>query len=199
MQVFGLTGGIASGKSAVTERLAASGIPVFDADQAARIVVEPGQPALQEIRAAFGEAVLADDGTLNRTRLGEIIFADEQARDTLGAITHPYIREHIGRQVMEAANSGSEVAVVDAALMVETGWYQQFAGLIVVWCPSQTQLQRLRARDGSTEDGAQARIDAQMPIEEKKAKADYVVDNSGTLVELDAQVERLVEWLTSAH
>jgi len=98
---------------------------------------------------------------------------------------------------MEAAANGSELAVVDAALMVETGWYEQFAGLIVVWCPSSTQRQRLQKRDGIAADAAQVRIDAQMPIDEKKAAADYVLDNSGTLADLDAQVAQLIEWLAT--
>ena len=195
MRVFGLTGGIASGKSTVANELIERGIPVFDADAAAREVVEPGQPALADIVDAFGVEVLRKDGRLDRKALGAIVFADDEARARLEAITHPRIRERIGEQVLSAAADGHDVAFVDAALMVETGWYEQFAGLVVVWCPVATQLERLMTRDEIDAEAARARIDAQMPIDEKREKADFVVDNSGSLDELDAQIDALVAWL----
>lgn len=195
MRVFGLTGGIASGKSTVAQRLVERGIPVFDADAAARWIVEPGRPALVEIATAFGDGVIAADGTLDRKALGAIVFDDDDARARLESITHPRIRERIGAQILEAASAGHEVALVDAALMVETGWYEQFAGLVVVWCPVATQRERLMKRDDIDADAAQARIDAQMPIDEKREKADFVVDNSEGLEALDAQIDALVEWL----
>lgn len=198
MQVFGLTGGIASGKSSVGRLLVERGIPVFDADAAARVIVEPGQPALREIAAAFGQEVISADGALDRKKLGTLVFDDDAAREKLEAITHPRIRAEIGRQIMEAAAAGHEIAVVDAALMVETGWYEQFAGLIVVWCPSDVQLERLLSRDAISEQDARARIAAQMPIDRKRDLADYVVDNSGPLEALPEQVDALVEWLSGA-
>lgn len=195
MRVYGLSGGIACGKSTVARLLRDAGIPVFDADQAARTVVEPGRPALDAIVAAFGTSVLTPGGELDRAALAEVVFHDEDARKRLEAITHPAIRAEIGRQVLEAAGAGHDVAVVDAALMVETGWYQQFAGLVIVWCPARDQAARLMARDGVGPEDAESRIAAQMPIDEKRDLADFVVDNSGPPEALPAQVEALVAWL----
>lgn len=195
MLVFGLTGGIAAGKSAVEALLRRRGVPVLDADAFARAVVEPGSPAFAEVVAAFGEEVLAPDGTLDRKALGAKVFADAEARRWLEAITHPRIREAMGRRIMELALEGRPYAVVSAALMVETGTYRDYAGLIVVTCRPEQQIARLMAREGLGEDEARARIGAQLPLAEKERLADFLVDNRGPRGDLEARVDALVGWM----
>lgn len=195
MLVFGLTGGIATGKSGVEALLRRRGVPVLDADAFSRAVVEPGSPALAEVVAVFGDEVLAPDGTLDRKALGARVFADAEARRRLEAITHPRIREAMRRRLLELALEGRPCAVVSAALMVETGTYREYAGLIVVTCRPEQQVARLVAREGLGEDEARARIDAQLPLAEKERLADFLVDNSGPLKGLEAQVDALVAWM----
>ena len=195
MIVAGLTGGIATGKSLVASMLRDEGIPVFDADVIAREIVQPGRPAWDEIVKTFGEGVLAADRTLDRPKLAAIVFSDAQKRKALEAITHPKIREEIAKNILEVAMKGGDVAVVDAALMIETGWANDFAGVIVVDVPADLQLARLTARDKVAEADAKKRIAAQMPLAEKRKHATWVIENSGTKEETRAQVKALAAAL----
>lgn len=175
----GLTGSIAVGKSFVTAVFAELGCRVLDADQTAREVVMPGADGLNAVVQGFGEEVLAPDGTLDRARLGEIVFADEAKRLRLNRILHPIIiarQDEILRQ-WEAENPNG-IAIVDAALMIESGSYKRFDKLIVVHCRPEVQLERLMQRNNLTPAEAQRRIDSQMPQEEKQRYADYLIDTS---------------------
>lgn len=197
MLVWGLTGGIATGKSTVAEMLRDEGIPVFDADQVAREIVTPGKPAWQQIVAMFGEGVIGHDQQIDRAALAKIVFADTDARRRLEAITHPRIRDEIGQRILQAAGLGRNLAFVDAALMIETGWAKDFAGVLVVDCPPDVQLSRLTRRDKVSEDDAKKRIAAQMPLADKKAQATHVITNSGDLEQTRAQVKSFTEGLKS--
>jgi dephospho-CoA kinase len=175
----GLTGSIAVGKSFVTGVLAELGCRVLDADKTAREVVEAGTPGLQALVAEFGESILLDDGTLDRARLGAIVFADGQKRQLLNSILHPFIIERQDEQLRQwELQDPSGVCVVDAALMIESGGYKRFDKLIVVHCRPEIQLERLMARNSLTHEEAARRINAQMPQEEKKRYADYLIDTS---------------------
>ena len=189
----GLTGGIGSGKSTVSARLAELGAVILDADKAARAVVEPGTPGLAAITAAFGARVLAADGSLDRARLAEIVFADEAALGTLNAITHPLIHEYI-RAAEEAAigADGDDVVLVhDVALLAEWGRAKEFDLVIVVDVPAETQLERLTGQRGMAEEQARARMAAQATRDQRLAVADIVIDNSGTREELDRRVDEV--------
>jgi dephospho-CoA kinase len=190
MKVLGLTGGIGSGKSMVASMFAQLGADVIDADQLARDVVEPGQPALVEIATAFGRDVLLADGRLDRGKLGRIIFADPVARGKLNAITHPRIRERIDAEIA-ARGSRPGVLVVDIPLLYENDRTRTVETVIVVWVDSKTQLRRLNERNGLTEEEARQRIAAQMPLDEKRARADVVIDNSGSRENTRRQVEAI--------
>ncbi len=189
--IVGLTGGIACGKSAAAERFRALGIDVVDADQVARDLVEPGTEGLSEIVTAFGHEVLRDDGTLDREKLGARVFGDDAARARLNGILHPRIAAESGTRLAKAAATDAPYAIYDAALLVENGSYRMFAGLVVVTCDEETQRARLMARNGYSAEEAQARIRAQMPLTEKVAVADYVIDNRGTMADLDREVTRV--------
>lgn len=191
----GLTGGIASGKSTVARMFQGLGIPVVDADAIAREVVEPGEPAYGEILEAFGDGVRGPDGSLDRKRLGAVVFNDRQARARLNAITHPRIAQRSGER-MEALQKGPHPYVIyEAALLVENGIYKAFDALVVVAADRATQLHRLRMRDGSTEEDARARMEAQLPLENKVEVADYVVHNDATPEETEQQVREVHQAL----
>ena len=192
----GLTGGVASGKSTVSELLAGLGAVVIDADLLAREVVGPGTDGLAEVVAAFGDDILTVDGQLDRPRLGAIVFADEEKRRVLEAIIHPRVRER-GRQLEAAAPSGS-VVVHDIPLLVETGQPAQFDAVVVVDVPVEVQLQRMVELRGLTPEEAQARIDAQATREQRLAAATHVVDNTGTLEQLAAGVAEVYDELLAA-
>ena len=187
----GLTGSIAVGKSFVARVLAELGCHVIDADRTAREVVEPGSPGLQALTERFGAEILLSDGTLNREQLGALVFADEQKRQVLNSILHPYIiakQDELLRALEIKDPNG--VALVDAALMIESGGYRRFDKLIVVHCDPEEELRRLMARDHLSRDEAEARIRSQMPQEEKMKLADYSVDTS---TGFDAARERTQE------
>ena len=175
----GLTGSIAVGKSFVASIFAELGCHVLDADQTAREVVLPGAPGLAAVVNAFGSEVLNADGTLNRQHLGALVFADEDKRQQLNHILHPFI---IARQdeIMREWEKGDPdgIGIVDAALMIESGGYKRFDKLIVVHCRPEVQLERLMLRNGLSREEAQRRIDSQMPQEEKQRYADYLIDSS---------------------
>lgn len=188
----GLTGSIAVGKSFVSSVLAELGCAVLDADQTAREVVAADSTGLRAVVEAFGVGVLGNDGTLNRARLGSIVFADEVKRQLLNSILHPLIIAAQDEWVRGREREDPRgVAVVDAALMIESGSYRRFDKLIVVHCEEAVQLARLMGRDGLTREEAVRRIDAQMPQREKMRHADYLVDTSGTFDETRAQVIKL--------
>ena len=188
--VIGLTGGIASGKSTVGRMLEDLGAAVVDADQLAREVVEPGTPGLQEVVAAFGRDVLDGEGRLARGRLGERIFADPGERRRLERILHPRIAE-LARQRLAAVRG--RLAVYQAPLIFETGREGEFQGVLLVDCDPELQLARLRVRDRLEEADARARLAAQLPAAERRRRATWVVDNSGSLDDTRAQLLRLWE------
>jgi len=190
MRVLGLTGGIGSGKSMVAQIFARLGAVVIDADQLAREVVEPGQPALQEIATAFGRDVLLSDGRLDRSKLAGIIFADPAERARLDAITHPRIRARMDQEI-KARRSGPGVLIVDIPLLYENARTHSVERVIVVWVDPQTQLRRIRRRDGLSAEAARQRIAAQMPLDAKRARADHVIDNSGSREDTRRQVEAI--------
>jgi len=195
----GLTGGIGSGKSAVSERLAALGAVVLDGDKAARAVVEPGTPGLARIVETFGPGVLAADGTLDRPKLAAIVFADDGAREKLNAITHPLIAEHIqaAEQAAVAAGGAETIVVHDIPLLAEGQRAAQFPVVVVVDVAPELQVERLTTQRGMTAEQARARMGAQATREQRLAIADIVIDNSGTLADLDRRVAEVWAELRS--
>lgn len=185
MRTVGLTGGIACGKTTVSRLLRSWGVPVLDLDQVAREVVAPGSEGLAEIARRWPRVVR--DGALDRKALGEVVFADPDARRELEAITHPRIWEATERWLADREAEGHPVAVVDAALMVETGSWRRYDRLLVVSADRATQLARLASRDGLDPEAAARRIDAQLPLAEKEKLATAVIHNDGTLAELEAR------------
>jgi dephospho-CoA kinase len=175
----GLTGSIGVGKSFVTSVLAELGCHVMDADQTAREVVAPGTPGLRAVVEAFGSEILQPDGTLDRARLGAIVFADERKRLLLNSILHPFIIAAQDERMRrwEAEDEGG-IGVVDAALMIESGGYKRFDKLIVVHCRPEIQVERLMARNNISREEAERRIQAQMPQQEKMRYADFLLDTS---------------------
>lgn len=190
-RVIGLTGGIASGKSLVAQILRELGAPVIDADELARRVVQPGQPAYDDIVHEFGRGVLAADGTLDRKRLGAIVFGDEKKRKRLGQITHPRIAQLALAETAAHSARGEPIVIYEAALLVENDIHGSLAGLIVVKAQPDQQLARATARDGAGEEAARARMASQLPLADKLAVATHVIDNSGTPEETRRQVENL--------
>ncbi|MDI1451471.1 dephospho-CoA kinase [Polyangium sp. 6x1] len=178
---FGLTGGIACGKSTVAARFREQGVQVIDADVVARQAVAPGTSGLTEIVKLFGEAVLRPDGTLDRGKLGAIVFGDEDKRRALNRILHPRIATRTMVLAQELAQRGEPLACYEATLLVENGMQDAFRPLVVVSAPEALQVTRTMARDNIDEKAALARVRAQMPVAEKVKVADYVIDTSGTM------------------
>lgn len=190
--MIGLTGGIASGKSTVARLLAERGAAIVDADQIAREVVEPGKPALAEIVARFGAAVLTPDGRLDRKRLGAIAFSDPAARADLGRITHPRIAAASAAAIAAWSDAGANVVFYEAPLLVENRVHTNLAALIVVAASPEVQARRVMARDNLKAEEAAARIAAQFPLADKIAVATWVIQNDGELEALTAEVDRVV-------
>jgi dephospho-CoA kinase len=188
---IGLTGGIATGKSTVSRLLTERGAALVDLDRIAREVVEPGQAPLRQIVQRFGQAVLNEDGTLNRSKLGAIVFSNEAERKALEAITHPAIRASM-REQMEALQRErpDRLVVVDVPLLYESGLQPFFERVMVVYAPRAVQLERLMKRNALSEEEAMQRINAQMDIEEKRRLADIVIDNGSSLEHTVEQVDR---------
>ncbi|MCB9528501.1 MAG: dephospho-CoA kinase [Myxococcales bacterium] len=195
--LIGLTGGIACGKTTVARMLTARGAIVIDADQIARDVAAPGSPGLAAVVEAFGPAVLAADGALDRAALGAAVFGDPAERARLEAILHPRIAEESMRRIAAALAAAPPLVVYDAALLVETGRADQFRPLVVVTATPEVQRARLIERDGLDPAAADARLAAQMPVAEKARRADHVIDNSGPLAETEAQVDALWQRLVT--
>lgn len=192
--VLGVTGGIATGKSFVAQMFRTLGAVVVSADELAREVVVPGAPALQQLVDRFGSKVLLGDGTLNRKALAEIIFADPQARTDLNGIMHPAIARLAEQRLRELA-ADERLIVYEAPLLFEAGAEGRVDAVLVVAADERQQVRRLMARDEIGEPAARARIAAQMPLTEKIRRADYLIDNSGTLPETEAQVRKLFAHL----
>ncbi|GAA5869285.1 hypothetical protein JCM8547_005185 [Rhodosporidiobolus lusitaniae] len=195
MLVVGLTGGIASGKSTVTSLLKSSSLPVIDLDVLARVAVEPESYALSQLVKHFGTSILRDDGTLNREALGQIVFNDEKERKVLNSIVHPAVRRLLAWELVKAWLRGEKVCVVDAPLLVEAGLWKMCGAIVVVYCSEILQLQRLRARNNLSLADAQSRLSSQAPLSSKLVYADYVIDNSGPLSDLNTQVDGVVSKL----
>lgn len=190
MLLVGLTGGIGSGKSTVARLLEKRGAVVFDADLLAREAVEPGTPGHAAVIERFGADVLAPGGELDREALASIVFADPSARRDLEEIVHPEVRR-LFAEGSEEYRDTERVVVFSAPLLVETGMHTAFEILVVVSATVATQIQRLMRQRGMSEASIRARIEAQAPLEDKAAVADFLVDNEGSLEELESQVERL--------
>lgn len=180
IRIIGLTGGIASGKSSVARLIEERGVPVIDADQLAREAVKPGSPALECIAAVFGREVVSADGTLDRKRLGALVFADADKRRQLETILHPEIRRLGEEQIDRAAAAGQRVLVYMTPLLIEAGAADRVDEIWVVTVRPEIQLRRLMARDGIDRAAAQRIIDSQMPLAEKAAHGRILIDNSGT-------------------
>ncbi|KAJ7031129.1 dephospho-CoA kinase-domain-containing protein [Mycena alexandri] len=195
MLVVGLTGGIATGKSSVSNLLKSKQIPVVDADILARQVVEPGTPALAKIVSFFGPEILQSDGTLDRKKLGSVIFNDEVKRRKLNSIVHPAVRRAMLWGVIKHWLRGSKYCILDVPLLIEGGLWKLVGQVVVVHCSAEVQLERLMERDNSSREDATSRLNSQLAIAEKVQYADRIVDNSGSVQDLEAHVNELVESL----
>lgn len=195
--VVGLTGGIACGKTTVAEMFGDLGIPIVDADDLAREVVEPGTPGLQRVVDEFGKGVLDAEGRLDRKKVGDMVFNDKEARDTLNSILHPLIGAAGAERLQALQEHPAPYLVYEAALLVETGSYKAFSALVVVSADESLQRLRLIARDGYTVGEANARIASQLPLARKIAVADYVVTNNGDLEATRQQVGEVHAKLVS--
>jgi dephospho-CoA kinase len=180
MRLIGLTGGIATGKTTVNRMLAARGAAVIDADELAREAVRPGEPTLDRVVKHFGAGILRADGSLDRARLGAIVFADPTARRDLEAITHPRILELMQERIAAAMAGDAPLVVVDIPLLFENGRETLFEGVLLVYAPPDIQVRRLHERNQLDEPAALQRLSAQLPIDEKRARATWVIDNSGS-------------------
>jgi len=190
--ILGLTGGIATGKSTVTGMLRERGIPVIDADQIARDVVEPGKPAYEAIVAHFGREILLADGQIDRKKLGEIVFSDESERQKLNAIVHPEVRRVMREEAEAAEKNGASIVFMDIPLLFESKLQHMVDKIVVVYAPAHMQLARMMERDEMQEEQAQKRLRAQLPIDQKKAEADFLIDNSRSREEAERQVEEML-------
>ena len=196
MLIVGLTGGIATGKSTVVAMFEKRGARILDFDVMARVVVEPGMPALQDIVAYFGQSVLKDDGPLDRTKVGEIVFGDAEKRKTLEGFIYPRLFEEYARRVKEVEEKHPDALVlVDTPLLFEANLEHMFEKIIVVHSTREEQIERMVERDGLDREDAIMRLEAQMPTEEKLKRADYVIHNSGSLEEVESEVDEIWETL----
>lgn len=196
--MFGLTGGIGSGKSAVAQRLRARGVPVVNADDLARIAVAPGSAGLARVADYFGPSVLTPSGELDRAELGKIVFSDPEARRMLDSIVHPIVRQLAAEQFREIAERGEPLACYEVPLLYEVGLDRTYHPVLVVSAPLELREQRIAQRDGFNPAQIAARIAAQMPLEDKVRRADYVIDNAGTLEELAEGTDAVLNALCNA-
>jgi dephospho-CoA kinase len=199
MLVVGLTGGICSGKSTVAAMFGRLGAVVIDADRVAHELQAPGQPVYEAIVAAFGDEILADDGRIDRRRLGAIVFGDPAARARLEAILHPALIAECERRIRQAADSGARVCILDAALLIESGRHGRFDAIVLVEASEIIQLERLMARTGISREEAMQRIRAQMPCSEKRRYAHFHIRNDGSLEETERQVREVWDRLCGAR
>ncbi len=204
MSYFGLTGGIACGKSTVAQYLRELGAEVIDADRVGHELVQPGLPAYRQLVEVFGRNILSPTGTLERNRLGAIVFANPDKLRQLNAILHPRIIARVEELAGRASEANPRaVVVVDAALIFEAGIGGRFHKVIIAWCRREQQLERLMTKTGLSRFEAEQRIDSQMSADDKRRRADFVVDCSGTLEETRAQIgalyAKLLELITKAR
>jgi dephospho-CoA kinase len=196
MQRLGLTGGIASGKTAVAGMLREMGFAVLDADSLAHKLIEPGQPAYDEVAREFGRSIIDSDKTVNRAKLAAIVFADPAKLARLNAILHPRVESVIHQRFAEWSQNGTrDAAFVEAALLIEAGYHKNLDGLVITWCRPEQQLERLRAR-GFSEGDARSRIAAQLPVADKLRYATEKIDCSRSLEETRKQLEALAARLS---
>jgi dephospho-CoA kinase len=198
LRVFGLTGGIASGKSAVAERWRARGLPVVNADELARAAVVPESPTLAQIVDYFGGEVITPSGTLDRARLGAIVFSDPEARQRLDSIVHPVVRRLASERFAEIAARGEPLACYEVPLLFETGLERIYAPVVVVDAPDALRRLRLAARDQLPPQQIEARLAAQLPLAEKVKRADYVIDNDASLTLLHARCDETLDAICHA-
>lgn len=192
-KTIGLTGSVATGKSTVSNMIQQAGIPLVDADIAARKVVEPGTEGLKEIVAYFGEEILLADGTLDRAKLGEIIFKDKEKREKLNEITHPRVKDYMLEARERFFRAGEELVFFDIPLLFESHLESLVDQIVVVWTTPETELKRLMERNNLTKEDALRRIESQMGIDEKARKADFVIDNNESLEKTQKQVYTFIE------
>ncbi|KOR86349.1 dephospho-CoA kinase [Bacillus sp. FJAT-22058] len=194
-QIIGITGGIASGKSTVSLYLQELGFTIVDADLASRAVVEPGEEAYHQVVKAFGEDILLADGNIDRVKLGSIIFNDQEKRLLLNGIVHPAVRNWMRVKTEAALSSGEETVFMDIPLLFESKLTFMVDKTLLIYVDEQVQLERLMNRNGLSETEALARINSQMPLADKKALADAVIDNNGDINETKRQVKAILsEW-----
>uniref|UniRef100_A0A914X5V7 Dephospho-CoA kinase domain-containing protein n=1 Tax=Plectus sambesii TaxID=2011161 RepID=A0A914X5V7_9BILA len=199
MFLVGLTGGIATGKSTVAAVFREHNVPVIDADELARQVVEPGKPAWKSLRETFGlEYFDETTGALKREKLGQLVFVDEAARKKLNSITHPAIRGETLKTILTLFLKGHRFVVLDTPLLFEVGMDKMVQKTIVVHCPPDTQLSRLMIRNDMIETDATNRITSQMPLEQKCARATFVIDNSGSMIATREQAEKTFQILNGS-
>ena len=195
MKIYGLTGGIASGKSEASQKFAQLGVPILDADKIAHEVIEPGGIAADAVIEAFGEGILTC-GRIDREKLGDIVFADRQALQRLNGLVHPAVGREMALRSAKLAEEGHSAALFDAALLAEDGKLRDgFAGLVLVLCDRETRMRRLTQNRGMSEEEAARRIDAQTPPEKKIPLATLVIDNNGEISDLHRQIETIREEL----
>ncbi|KAJ1674444.1 Dephospho-CoA kinase [Spiromyces aspiralis] len=199
MLIIGLTGGIATGKSTVSKYFREGGIPVIDADQIAREILQPGERPYRKVVEHFGREILQPDGVqIDRQKLGAIIFNDPEKRRALNGITHPAVRRRMLTQILKYYISGYRACVLDVPLLIESRLDKYCSKIVVVDCDRDTQVQRLMARDGISYENAQSRINAQLPMEEKKRYATRVIDNNEDKTRTAQQVEEVIKnWMPS--
>jgi dephospho-CoA kinase len=198
LKLVGLTGGIGTGKSTVARMIRDMGVPVIDADVLARQIVEPGQPAFLEIKAAWPQVVNAK-GEIDRKKLASQVFAHASERKRLEDITHPRIMQMVQDQSDQLFRKGYRLAFLDAALLVETGLHRHLGGLVVVTASEAQQVSRVMAREGCTPSQARARMRAQLPMEDKRRVATAIIDNSGDEAATRTQIQDLVRKLLKAR
>jgi dephospho-CoA kinase len=195
VKLVGLTGGVGSGKSTVADMLRELGASVVDADEAAHAVYEPGSPGFDAVVREFGDQYVAG-GRIDRSRLGELVFNDDDARRRLNSIVHPLVRDWMALRTAEAAERGAEVVVQDVPLLFENGLERLFTTVVLAYVPEEVQVERLVSGRGFTPQRAHAMIAAQMPIENKRGLAHHVINNSGTREETLTQVRAIWKQLT---
>ena len=188
MYRIGLTGGVGCGKSTVSSYMARLGMPVIDGDKLSREAVTPGSDAMERIRQVFGPEVFLPDGSLDRVKMARLVFSDEDKRQALNAIIHPYVWKRTEEGLIAAQDAGHPIAVLDMPLLLEIGWQLRSEAVWVVKAPVEQQILRVCARDGATREEALARIRKQMPTLNKLNYADVVIDNSGSVEDARRQV-----------
>lgn len=193
--IIGLTGSIASGKSTVAKMLKAKGYPIVDADEIARLVVEPGSSVLKEIESVFGAQALLADGSMNRAQVGKIVFSDAEKRKQLNAIIHPAIRKELIAQKEAHLAAGAKTVVLDIPLLFENNLQTYAESILVVSITPDVQKSRLMSRNGLTEQEADERIASQLPIAVKEQGADAVINNNGSIEETEEQLHAILrKW-----